>query len=144
EFSRGVGSVGIIAKRGGRIDGRVLVIGTHRTTRQKQGSAYQGNPRRTFEQFGCVKHHVVLSGEAWPPALLSCAAFGWVRDRASFSMTKNVTGIRQAAIHVAANIPPITTVPMMRRAMAPAPVAAHNGTVPRINAKEVIRMGRNR
>jgi hypothetical protein len=38
---------------------------------------------------------------------------------------------------VAASMPPMTTVPMMRRETAPAPVAVQRGTVPRINANEV-------
>jgi hypothetical protein len=59
-------------------------------------------------------------------------------------MTKNVTGIKQAAIHVAASIPPITTVPIICLDTAPAPVAIANGTVPRIKAKDVIRIGRKR
>jgi len=35
-------------------------------------------------------------------------------------------------MQVAANMPPMTTVPMMRRDTAPAPVANHKGNVPRI------------
>src|SRR5580658_6614838 len=41
-------------------------------------------------------------------------------------------------------MPPITTVPNMRRAIAPEPVAMANGTVPRMKANEVIRIGRRR
>ena len=47
-------------------------------------------------------------------------------------------------ITLAASMPPITVVPMIWRATDPAPVAVHNGTQPRINANEVIRIGRKR
>ena len=40
---------------------------------------------------------------------------------------------------LAASIPPITVVPMIWRATEPAPVAVHNGTVPKINANDVIK-----
>jgi hypothetical protein len=45
---------------------------------------------------------------------------------------------------LASNIPPITVVPMICRATDPAPEAVHSGTVPRMNANEVIRIGRKR
>ena len=45
---------------------------------------------------------------------------------------------------LAATIPPITVVPMICRATAPAPLAVHNGTQPRMKASEVIRIGRRR
>ena len=41
-------------------------------------------------------------------------------------------------------MPTITTVPRIRRPAAPDPEAIHNGTQPRMNAKDVIRMGRRR
>src|ERR1700722_6682315 len=41
-------------------------------------------------------------------------------------------------------MPPITAVPIIWRATEPAPVAIHSGTQPRMNAKEVIRIGRKR
>ena len=44
----------------------------------------------------------------------------------------------------AANIPPNTVNPMVRRATAPAPVANTNGNTPNINASEVMMMGRKR
>ena len=47
-------------------------------------------------------------------------------------------------IALAASIPPITVVPMIWRPTAPAPDAVHRGTHPRMNANEVIRIGRNR
>ncbi len=43
---------------------------------------------------------------------------------------------------LAASMPPITVVPMICRATAPEPDALHNGKLPRMNAKEVIRIGR--
>ena len=41
-------------------------------------------------------------------------------------------------------MPPITAVPIIWRATEPAPVAIHSGTQPRINAKDVIKIGRRR
>src|SRR5271163_2876630 len=60
------------------------------------------------------------------------------------STTTNVTGMMKTEITVAASIPPITTVPSTLRETAPAPVAVHKGTMPRINAKAVIRIGLRR
>jgi hypothetical protein len=48
------------------------------------------------------------------------------------------------ASKVAASIPVTTTVPRMRREAAPDPVANHSGAVPRMNANDVIRIGRSR
>ncbi len=45
---------------------------------------------------------------------------------------------------VAASMPAITVVPRICRPAAPAPRAIHSGTQPRMNAKEVIRIGRRR
>ena len=45
---------------------------------------------------------------------------------------------------VAASIPPSTVQPMVERAWAPAPEAKASGITPRINAMEVISIGRNR
>src|SRR5947207_9764972 len=52
--------------------------------------------------------------------------------------------MRKTAMPVAANMPPMTTVPKMRRDIAPAPEAVQSGTQPRMKAKEVIKMGRRR
>ena len=48
------------------------------------------------------------------------------------------------ASSVAASMPVITTVPRIRRAAAPDPVAIHSGTQPRMKANDVIRIGRSR
>jgi hypothetical protein len=45
---------------------------------------------------------------------------------------------------VEATMPPATAVPTELRAAAPAPVASANGMTPRMNASEVIRIGRSR
>src|ERR1700739_734215 len=45
---------------------------------------------------------------------------------------------------LAAVIPPMTVVPIIWRATEPAPDAVHSGTQPRMNANEVIMMGRRR
>src|SRR5271170_59648 len=58
-------------------------------------------------------------------------------------MTHSV-GIKKTPRIVPPSIPPNTAVPMDCRAAAPAPLATTNGTTPRINAKEVIRIGRKR
>jgi hypothetical protein len=52
--------------------------------------------------------------------------------------------MKKMPITLAASMPPITVVPMIWRATEPAPDAVHSGTLPRMNAKEVIRIGRNR
>ena len=48
------------------------------------------------------------------------------------------------AMPVAASIPPMTSVPIICRAMAPEPLASASGTLPKINAKDVISIGRSR
>jgi hypothetical protein len=46
--------------------------------------------------------------------------------------------------NVEATMPPATVVPTELRAAAPAPVAMASGSTPRMNANDVIRMGRSR
>ncbi len=46
--------------------------------------------------------------------------------------------------NVEATMPPATAVPTELRAAAPAPVASASGITPRMNASDVIRMGRSR
>jgi hypothetical protein len=41
-------------------------------------------------------------------------------------------------------IPPITTVPKIRRETAPEPLAVHNGKQPNMNARAVMMIGLNR
>src|ERR1700752_2980065 len=53
-------------------------------------------------------------------------------------------GINKRFSVVAAIMPPNTVVPTETRPAAPAPVATISGTTPRINASEVIRIGRSR
>ena len=48
------------------------------------------------------------------------------------------------AMKVAASIPPNTPVPIERRAAAPAPVEITSGNTPRMNAMDVITIGRSR
>ncbi len=45
---------------------------------------------------------------------------------------------------VASDMPPMTTVPRMRRETEPAPVAVHSGRQPKMKASAVITMGRKR
>src|SRR5436309_970797 len=52
--------------------------------------------------------------------------------------------MKRLAMSVSVSIPPITTVPRMRRPTAPEPAAVHNGTQPRINANEVMKRARRR
>src|SRR5580658_10418931 len=54
------------------------------------------------------------------------------------------TGINSRFKLVAAIIPPNTVVPTETRPATPAPCATTNGTTPKINASDVIRIGRNR
>jgi hypothetical protein len=55
-----------------------------------------------------------------------------------------MTGIRKMAMKLAASMPPMTVKPMTCLDSAPAPLALANGTHPRMNAKLVIKIGRNR
>ena len=52
--------------------------------------------------------------------------------------------MRKIEMKVAASMPPMTVVPKTRRETAPDPVAIASGTVPRMKAKAVMRIGRNR
>ncbi len=52
--------------------------------------------------------------------------------------------MKMSPMAVDRNMPPITTVPRMRREAAPAPVATHNGKQPKMNARAVITIGRKR
>ncbi|MNT45889.1 hypothetical protein D3C72_1824990 [compost metagenome] len=56
---------------------------------------------------------------------------------------KNI-GIKKVAKNVLAIIPPIIPVPSEWRLAAPAPEAMANGRAPKINASEVITIGRKR
>src|ERR1017187_3849676 len=57
--------------------------------------------------------------------------------------TKN-TGTKMTASKVAVIIPPATPVPMSCRLAEPAPVLNASGDTPRMNASDVIRIGRSR
>src|SRR5258708_23721607 len=81
----------------------------------------------------CAGKGDVVDGTVAPP--LFCE---------SFSTTTNNTGIMKTAINVAANIPPITVVPMIWRATDPAPVAVQRGTQPNPQAQDGITVGPNR
>jgi hypothetical protein len=48
------------------------------------------------------------------------------------------------AIPVAASMPEMTAVPRIWRPTAPAPFASQSGTQPKMNAKDVMRIGRRR
>ncbi len=62
---------------------------------------------------------------------------------AIFTITTNSTGTINIAMDEAATIPPSTVTPIVLRATAPAPVASTSGITPKINAMEVIIIGRN-
>src|SRR5437773_1913759 len=64
-------------------------------------------------------------------------------SRRSVMSLKN-GGTKKIARKVAASIPPMTPVPTERRAPAPAPAEIARGSTPKMNASEVIRMGRKR
>ena len=65
-----------------------------------------------------------------------------VRWRSVSSLKK--VGTKKIARNVAATIPPMTPVPTEWRAPAPAPVEIARGSTPRMNASDVIRIGRKR
>src|SRR6185436_17492430 len=77
-----------------------------------------------------------------PSALMSAVERFSVRCR-SVNSLKNI-GTKKIARNVAAIMPPITPVPAEWRAPAPAPLEKTSGITPRINASEVIRIGRKR
>src|ERR1700722_6804147 len=85
-----------------------------------------------------------------PPDVGRVGAGGFAADPRFFSSFDNLriatknTGTRKTANTVAVTIPPMTPVPIAVRPPAPAPVAVASGNTPRINANEVIRMGRRR
>src|SRR5208283_2971758 len=60
------------------------------------------------------------------------------------STMQKIAGTKKTPIKLAASIPPITVVPMIWRATEPAPDAVHNGTQPRMKAKDVIKIGLSR
>jgi hypothetical protein len=62
----------------------------------------------------------------------------------SRSTNTNSAGMKKMPSSVAALMPEITAVPSTRRACAPAPAADHSGTQPRMNANDVIKIGRRR
>ena len=59
-------------------------------------------------------------------------------------MTTYSTGMKMIERKVEATMPPATVVPMELRPAAPAPVAKARGRTPRMNARDVIRIGRRR
>ncbi len=59
-------------------------------------------------------------------------------------MSLKKKGTKKMARKVAASMPPITPVPAEIRAPAPAPLENARGTTPRMNASDVITIGRNR
>src|SRR5580704_17519010 len=61
-----------------------------------------------------------------------------------YSTTENVTGTMRIPMTDASDIPPITTVPRMRRETAPEPLAVHNGKQPNMKARAVMIIGLNR
>ena len=67
-----------------------------------------------------------------------------IQDDSLDSVITNSAGIKKIAKPVENNIPVIVTVPMSRRAIAPAPSALQSGKSLRRKGKEVIRMGRSR
>ena len=63
---------------------------------------------------------------------------------ASRSTVTKSAGMKKIPRSVAADIPATTTVPSIRRAAAPAPEAIQSGTHPKMNANDVIKIGRSR
>src|SRR5262249_36594979 len=65
------------------------------------------------------------------------------RSRIRSTSTKN-TGTTASERNVASSMPPNTVVPSEFRLAAPAPVAISSGITPKMNANDVIRIGRSR
>jgi hypothetical protein len=59
-------------------------------------------------------------------------------------MATKKSGTKKTARMVAENMPPMTPVPMAFWPPEPAPEEMANGMTPRMNASEVMRIGRNR
>ena len=81
------------------------------------------------------------SGRGSAPARAASRALRHSSKRCS--TTKN-DGTNSTARHVDAIMPLNTARPSETRALAPAPVAVTSGTTPRMNANDVIRIGRKR
>src|SRR5438105_3406927 len=110
-----------------RLGGRTLVVGSDRAPSREQHQ--RPGP-----------FHGVGSGSVG-----SCAAgCACPRRFANRSTSTNSTGMMKMAMAVAASMPVITTVPRICRAIAPAPVATQSGIMPKMNANEVMRIGRRR
>ena len=62
----------------------------------------------------------------------------------SFSTTTKMAGTKNLPRNVSATMPPIAAVPMIWRAMDPAPDAIHSGMQPTMKASAVIISGRKR
>src|SRR3954468_5670529 len=59
-------------------------------------------------------------------------------------ITRKNSGMKKIPIVVANSMPANTVVPIACRLAAPAPLAITSGKTPKMNAKDVIRIGRNR
>src|SRR6185369_2807407 len=137
--SRRRGRVGPVGRhrRGGP-----LVGGHHGTRRQRGGGRQQGN----------AQMHDLLHARspAWAPAgtCLSCSCEYMRRCRSlplkNLRTTTKNTGTISTARLVAVIMPPITPVPIARWPAEPAPVATVSGSTPRMNAIEVMMIGRKR
>src|SRR6185312_8061460 len=114
------------AKLGGQGNVRLLVIRPDRAACEEQNNGSQPQ-----------EPHPVTSGTGAPPG----AVFFRL---AKLSITTKSTGTIKTANRVEASIPPNTAVPRARRAPELAPVAMTSGSTPRMNANDVIRIGRSR
>src|SRR5437016_1873086 len=131
----GAGVAGRHAAEGRRPRHRwALVVGA-------QGAAGQ-------QEHHCHEHaglHACCSSGTCPgggAVIAGCAAAA--RRRPSRSTKAKLPGMRNTPSAVATSIPKNTAEPMTFWAPAPAPLARINGTTPRMNAKAVMRIGRNR
>ena len=83
-----------------------------------------------------------VAGDPIAPAAVP--VFRWARQVSKRCTTTKKAGTNSTARQVEASMPENTVMPIDLRALAPAPVASTSGTTPRMKAKEVIRIGRNR
>ena len=96
--------------------------------------------RRPRARHRTAKHSPAADLPGWMPIAAFCPD-----DRCDIrSTTTKRTGTRKIAKPLENTMPTMVTVPIRRRATAPAPRAVHSGIRPKMNANEVIRIGLRR
>ena len=154
----GGGDLGVIGSAEGGRSGhlRTLVVGADGAAGQKkQEQSAEGEPARREQGDGAMRFMRRLLLPRQPQVRPSASHGPWVESivvplppRAKrwerYSTTEKVVGIMRMPMTVASAMPPITTVPRMRREAAPAPLAVQSGMQPTMKASAVMTMGRKR